>query len=376
MKKNICALILFLSCINAFAQEYTLNGKVNNPVYNGSKVYLQAIEKGDKIYSPKTLDSTIVTNGSFSFRDAAETVDIRIVSLSPSEKANKLLGAIFIAEPGKIDITLDSIAIVNGSVENEKHKIFTEDQRKIYDQMKSVQKEAILLQADGKLTEEKAAELENKFIAYQQQLSNISFEYIKNNINSRVGEFYFIALAESFLPEQLITLYNLSGKEFQESAPVKNMMAELAPLTAEPYNGGQFKDVELSTPDGKKASVSDYVGKGKVVLIDFWASWCSPCRKDMPRLVELYKEYKDKDFEILGISLDENLSSWVRAIESMKITWPNLSDLGGWRSKAARIYEVKSIPQSFLVDKKGNIVGHNLKGLPLKYKIEELLKEE
>ena len=278
-----------------------MNGKVNDPAYNGAKVYLQAIERGDTAYSPKDLDSTTVTNGSFLFREAAETLDIRIVSIHALDNQNKKrIAAIFISEPGTIDITLDSISIVDGPAENGKHKVYTESQREIYDQMRSTQNEAIRLRVDGKLTQEKVSELEDKFNKYQQQLVDVSFNYVKDNMGNRIGEFYFVALGSAFTADQIVALHKLSRKEYQESPLVKDMMTALVP-TPQPYDGGQFKDVELPTPEGKKAMISDYVGKDKVVLIDFWASWCGPCRKEMPELVELYKEYKDKGFEILGI---------------------------------------------------------------------------
>ena len=120
--------------------------------------------------------------------------------------------------------------------------------------------------------------------------------------------------------------------------------------------------------------LSDYVGKGKVVLIDFWASWCGPCRREMPNLVEAYKQYKDKNFEIVGVSLDRDLEAWKKGIADLNITWPQMSDLKYWDCEGAKLYAVSSIPHTLLVDAEGTIVARGLHGEELQQKIAELLK--
>lgn len=134
--------------------------------------------------------------------------------------------------------------------------------------------------------------------------------------------------------------------------------------------GAEAPDFEGPTPEGETISLSSL--RGKVVLIDFWASWCGPCRKENPNVVKLYDKYKDQGFEILGVSLDKTQSRWEQAIEADKLTWLHISDLQGWKSKYARQYGVSSIPQTVLLDKDGKIMARNLRGGALAQKLKEV----
>ena len=114
-------------------------------------------------------------------------------------------------------------------------------------------------------------------------------------------------------------------------------------------------------------------GKG-VVLVDFWASWCGPCRQENPNVVKAYEKFKDRGFDILGVSLDDNKDKWLKAVEADKLTWTHVSDLKGWKNAAADLYGVRAIPQNVLIDPKGKIIAKNLRGDKLEEKLEELMK--
>lgn len=136
--------------------------------------------------------------------------------------------------------------------------------------------------------------------------------------------------------------------------------------------GKPAPELSFPTPEGKMLSLSSL--KGKVVLLDFWASWCKPCRMENPNVVKLYNEYKDKGFTVFSVSLDNNKSKWTNAIQADGLVWPNhVSDLGGWNSMAAAIYSVNSIPQTYLIDADGTIIAKDLRGEDLANKLKEIL---
>lgn len=126
------------------------------------------------------------------------------------------------------------------------------------------------------------------------------------------------------------------------------------------------------TPEGEPFSLSDL--RGQYVLVEFWASWCPDCRKANPNLVKTYTEFKDKNFEILGVSFDRKLDDWVAAIKKDNLTWKHISDLQSWQNAAGTLYGVRAIPQNILVDPEGIIVARNLHGEELNVKLRELLK--
>ena len=138
-----------------------------------------------------------------------------------------------------------------------------------------------------------------------------------------------------------------------------------------PQIGDVAPEIELPSLKGGTAKLSAL--KGKVVLLDFWASWCGPCRRENPNVVKLYNKYHTKGFDIYGVSLDKTKNAWQQAVEKDGLVWTQVSDLKFWQSKGAKTYKVQSIPQTFLIDKKGKIAGIGLRGLALEQKVAELL---
>ncbi len=160
-------------------------------------------------------------------------------------------------------------------------------------------------------------------------------------------------------------------QRFQKSHPEIT-----APLAAELENnmrlqpGREAPNFSQITPEGESLSLKDL--RGQVVLIDFWASWCGPCRKENPNVVRMYRRFKEKGFEIIGVSLDKSKERWLGAIEKDQLVWQHVSDLKGWRNEVALQYQVNSIPQTYLLDPNGKILAKNLRGAALEKKLEEL----
>jgi peroxiredoxin len=136
--------------------------------------------------------------------------------------------------------------------------------------------------------------------------------------------------------------------------------------------GSVAPDFGQPTPEGNDLKLSDL--RGKYVLVDFWASWCGPCRRENPNVVRMYDQYKSKGFEILSVSLDNTRDNWLKAIEADKLNWRHVSDLKGWSNSVAQLYEVTGIPQTYLIGPDGKIVAKGLRGPSLEAKLSELLK--
>ena len=141
------------------------------------------------------------------------------------------------------------------------------------------------------------------------------------------------------------------------------------------YVGKQFTDLEEADADGKMHKLSEYVGKGKWVLVDFWASWCGPCMQEMPNVVAAYEKYHAKGFDVVGLSFDNKKEPWLKAIADQKMPWTHLSDLKGWRTVASSVYDVNSIPDNLLIDPQGKIVARGLRAQGLQNKLKEIFGE-
>lgn len=156
--------------------------------------------------------------------------------------------------------------------------------------------------------------------------------------------------------------------------PMLRQLNEMKKSFALRMPGSSLKDIAIPDAQGNMVKISDYVGKGKYVLVDFWASWCGPCCREMPNVVEAYAKYKSKGLEIVGVSLDKQKDAWLNKVQQLGMTWPQLSDLKGWQCEAAALYGVRSIPSNVLFSPDGTIVTTDLTGSALHNKLAELLK--
>lgn len=250
--------------------------------------------------------------------------------------------------------------------------------QKIYDQFMAIntttQQEAMKLQQEYQAANGDQAKMQAVQEAYAKLMTDAQAketELIKANPDSYVSTFVIVSSMGQMEYEQLKERYNLLGEKAKASAQGKAIAAQIAKLESTAI-GQIAPNFTITTPEGESISLYDI--KGKVKLIDFWASWCGPCRGENPHVVEIYKEYHPKGLEIFGVSLDNNKEAWVKAIADDGLVWKHGSNLKGWQSAPAQLYSVSGIPHTVLLDENNKIIAKNLRGDELKQKIAELLK--
>lgn len=250
--------------------------------------------------------------------------------------------------------------------------------QKIYDQFMAIntttQQEAMKLQQEYQAANGDQAKMQAVQEAYAKLMTDAQAketELIKANPDSYVSTFVIVSSMGQMEYEQLKERYNLLGEKAKASAQGKAIAAQIAKLESTAI-GQIAPNFTITTPEGESISLYDI--KGKVKLIDFWASWCGPCRGENPHVVEIYKGYHPKGLEIFGVSLDNNKEAWVKAIADDGLVWKHGSDLKGWQSAPAQLYSVSGIPHTVLLDENNKIIAKNLRGDELKQKIAELLK--
>nr|WP_319401576.1 TlpA disulfide reductase family protein [uncultured Carboxylicivirga sp.] len=219
--------------------------------------------------------------------------------------------------------------------------------------------------------EAKMKEIDETYDAAFDKNSDDKMAFVTENPSSPVAAY---VVYDSYRHQPLEDIKEAIAKlnEAIKASPYYQMISERADKLETVAIGKVAPDFTLNDKEGNPFSLSSL--KGKYVLIDFWASWCGPCRRENPNVVKLYNEFKDKGFDILGVSLDEKKDAWEKAIEDDQLTWNHVSDLKGWKNEAAQLYGVSSIPHTVLLDPEGKIIAKNLRGEELHAKISELLK--
>ncbi|WP_085536041.1 TlpA disulfide reductase family protein [Massilibacteroides vaginae] len=350
---------------------YQISGTVADAELNGQYVYLYPY--GDREAAP--LDSALVTNGAFSLKGEQASPALRTLRFSTdvvepvraSAGLNSPFSATFTLENAKINAVLDSVSAVTGTLENDAFTAFQKELIVINEEMQQIY-------AEAKSEDQAVAEAaEAKYEKASEKLSAKAKAYLSSNANKLLAGKTIVDFRYNLNEADQAELIAKADSVFKSAPGVDKLIAHLDVLKKVAV-GQKMTDFEMADVKGEVKKLSDFIGKNNYVLVDFWASWCPPCRKEMPNLVALHKKYKAKGFDIVGVSLDSDKAAWEKGIKDLGITWPQLSDLKGWQNEGAALYGVNSIPHVLLIDKEGTIIAKQLHGDKLNQKLEELFK--
>ncbi len=355
------ALIAFVSC-----SKPTFNVNVELQNAEGKMIYLQKfVNKTSTI-----IDSVVMQNNIVNFtveEDNPSTYySIRI------EKVRYPIG--FFSENSDVTIVGDAKDVSNiqvtASYAQQLVNEYDNENKKFYNQLRELGKNyEIAAQANDEATMERIYEEYDQVEKNQTAYRNL---FIAKNYSSFVSPYILYNNRLNYELNELEDFVNhFNVSQNNEFAKLLNeYILKLKRVSV----GQPYLDFAQETPEGDFLSLSELVGKSKLLLVDFWASWCGPCRAENPNVVAVYKEYHEKGFDVLGVSLDMKKENWIKAIEDDGLIWHNVSDLKYWNNEAAQDYAVSSIPSNILIDEEGTIIAKNLRGEDLRKKVEEILK--
>ena len=369
--KKLALLALTGILFSCNSNGYKISGEIKG-LADGTKVFL---EKRDLITGITPVDTVKIENGKFTFE--GETKEPAIHSIR-FENVNG--GFAIVVENGDIDavINKDSLskAKISGTYNNEELMKYNAEMDKIQRKLNDFQiKNRPTMQgAQQKKDTATIHRLQKEYINITKEFAVKNEEYIQKNPKS----FLSVLLIEGMFNQQdpqaekVKKYYDSLADEVKMTSPGKKIKEKLDKLKTVEV-GQKAPDFSGPTPDGKTISLKQSLGK--VTIIDFWASWCAPCRKENPNVVALYNELHSKGLNIIGVSLDREgeVNQWKEAIAKDKLTWNHISNLKFWDDPIAKQYNIQSIPSTFILDKNGIIVAKNLSGAELKAKVTELL---
>ena len=273
-------------------------------------------------------------------------------------------------EKGNIQLNIGSEGRVSGTENNDIYQEITDSIYALHERMSNI----YARQAPSDTAEYNPDEkTEQELVALEQQSNRFVTESVKKYIDKPVGYFLFLSCYNMFTPQEVLELSQKVSSHYKNSNALKYIEedAERSNMTS---NGQSFIDITIPSMDGGELKLSDIIRDNKLTLVDCWASWCGPCRAEMPNVVSLYEKYHKKGLEIVGISFDEDETAWKNAVKTMHMTWPQASELRSWDNIMTQKYGVTSIPYTILIDSNGTIIGQQLRGEELENTVKQYLE--
>jgi peroxiredoxin len=361
--------VLLIAC-NSKANEVTdgfvITGKVKFP--QAGKIVLSELQRN----TLKAIDSVSVNkDNTYTLKGKVTEPGFYMLNFFNKQRV------IVIVENKKIEVNADGNSpfgqfSMKGTPEVENLQKILLLQNEIQPKMGQIQTE--YREATSKNDTVKVLALEEKFNGLQKEFTE-KLKVVVKPMGASMASFY----ATSFLnPEEEYGFMESLVQQFEQTMPnsqyTKDLVTKMAMFKGMIKIGQEAPEITLNNPQGQPVSLSSL--RGKYVLIDFWASWCGPCRQENPNVVKMYNKFKPKNFEIFGVSLDRDHDKWIGAIQKDGLTWTHVSDLKFWESQGAVSYGVRSIPATFLIDPKGIIIAKNLRGKALENKLAEVLAQK
>jgi thiol-disulfide isomerase/thioredoxin len=359
----ICAAVLLASCSG---DKSGISGNIEN-AKNETLFFEQLTStKVNKLDSVK-----IDKNGDFKMNVKIPGYGFYRVRLSDNNFITLLLDSTSNIELTANALNLQDGYTIKGSPESEKIANLFNGMKKTFATRDSISKLYNMLAQEGKMDSITDASLKAQFLS----INTANKEYILNFAKENNTSLLPLLAVEYLNPQEdvveiakIVESLNANFPNSEYVKPLVSRVNEMKRLSV----GSEAPEIMVSDPDGKQIALSSF--RGKVVLIDFWASWCGPCRKENPNVVKVYQKYKDKGFEIFGVSLDKEKGAWLQAIAADKLTWKHGSELAFWNSSFVKTYNITGIPNTVLVDKNGIIIAKDLRGAQLEQKLTEVLK--
>lgn len=367
-------LCLFSACESntASKNEFVISGKAEG-VFNGVRVYLKTSENGQK---GRITDTAIVVNEAFNFKGKIDGSGMRILTIDGIVGQTAL-----VLEPEQIEVTIykDSIyqSEVSGGNNNVIFNSYKNGYQDLVEKVSGLRQAYVLAQGDA----DAIKEIQERNTILRSELKDYGLNFLKQNPDSDFSLMLLDGITgqQGFDAKMASEVFELMPQALLNK-PTNTIMAQkinakinIALNTFEPKIGAKAPDFTAPNPDGEMITLSNILGK--VTILDFWASWCRPCRIENPNFVKIYEQYHAKGLEIISVSLDRNNQKqrWVEAIEKDQLNWYNVSNLKFWHDPLAQLYNVSSIPATFILDKDGEILATKLRGGALEAKISELL---